>query len=314
MPPRLRQLTGLLAVGVALCVLASAATAQNAKRDPRRVPVKAETPEGVRMHNDMIYANYPDRGEMLLDLFEPWRKHGDGPFPTLLVVHGGGWMKGNKEKFRPLAEELCSRGYVTAAISYKLADPDPAFPESIQDLKAAVRYLRANAERFRIDPKRIGVIGGSAGGHLAALLGVSEGVKDFEGKGGNPNESSAVQAVVVLAGPTDLTTEDVISRSRKGTANSNIYLGKKYDEDPKLYELASPLYHVDAGDPPILFMDGSNDNPGNRYLTIRPKLQAAGVPEQLIIVPDGPHGMWNMTGWFDTCVDHMDEFFKAKLK
>ncbi len=141
-------------------------------------------------------------GRQLLDIARP--KTGDGPFPAVVCIHGGGFRAGSRERYRSIAYYLAQHGYVAATIDYRLS-PRHQFPAAVEDSKAAVRYLRANAARFNLDPDRIGATGGSAGGHLVLMLGVTGGVAEFEGSGPNQEFSSAVQAVVNQFGPTDLT-------------------------------------------------------------------------------------------------------------
>src|SRR5205814_4600921 len=129
---------------------------------------------------------------------------GDGPFPAVLCVHGGGFRAGTREGYDGLIRKLAERGYVAATVTYRLAPKYP-FPAAVYDVKAAVRWARANAAKYRIDPDRIGVTGGSAGGHLALFLGVTADVKEFEGDGGNPTQPSRVACVVNVYGPSDFT-------------------------------------------------------------------------------------------------------------
>lgn len=178
--------------------------ASAAKGDPRTKRVEAVVPEGVAAHYDLAFARYGDE-QMLLDLFQPKAATAQQRLPAVLVITGGGWKSGDRKRLGHIATWLSGHGFVTAALDYKLAtETTPSFPRNIQDCKAAVRFLRANAERFGIDPERIGVVGGSAGGHLAALLGTSAGIAELEGAGGHADFKSAVQAVAVMAGPVNL--------------------------------------------------------------------------------------------------------------
>ena len=136
-----------------------------------------------------------------LDLYLP--EKADGPLPVIVWVHGGGWLAGSKDGGGP-ALPFVGKGYAVAAINYRLSQ-HAKFPAQIEDCKAAIRWLRANAKTYNLDPDHIGVWGASAGGHLVALLGTSGDVKELEGKEGNTDQSSRVQAVVDWFGPTDLT-------------------------------------------------------------------------------------------------------------
>ena len=132
---------------------------------------------------------------------------GDGPFPAVVFLHGGGWRAGNRQEMNHFIEGIARLGYVGITVEYRLV-PAARFPAQVEDCKAAVRWLRANAGKYRIHPDRIGVVGFSAGGHLASMLGVTASKDGFEGAGGNPASPAGVQAVVSFFGPTDFSTRD----------------------------------------------------------------------------------------------------------
>src|SRR5436309_2755482 len=181
-----------LAVAVAILIGASVSAAQ---------PPKVVVPEGVVFERDIEYAN-PDDQHLKLNIARP--KEGDGPFPAVLCIHGGGFRAGSREGYNGTILKLAQNGYVAITVSYRLA-PKYQFPAAVHDTKAAVRWLRANSKKYHIDPERIGVTGGSAGGHLAQMLGVTTDVKEFEGDGGNAKESIAVRCVVNVYGANDFT-------------------------------------------------------------------------------------------------------------
>ena len=259
---------------------------------------------------DIPYAQYGDR-KVLLDLFA--LRDPSGPQPAIVVVHGGGWKNGDKTKFRALAVALARRGYVTAAIEYRLAD-EAAFPAGIQDCNAAVRYLRANAQKYQIDPQRIGAVGGSAGGHLVGLMASGWQEPQLQGDGGNARQSSRLQAAVVMAGPLQMTTGSVAQRSRESgsDSNANRWLRQTVDEAPELYRLADAHLHISAETPPILFLTGELDNP-ERNQASRQKLQELGIKTGLKTYPDAKHGCWNQLPWFRLFVDDIESFFQQQL-
>ena len=265
---------------------------------------------GMTEKLDVIYAQYGER-KMHLDLFAP--KATGKARPAIVVVHGGGWLKGDKSKFRALAIALAAKGYVTAAIEYRLGG-EAKFPAAIYDCNAAVRFLRAHADEYGLNPKQIGVVGGSAGGHLAGLMATASAVDEFQGLGGNAGVSSVVQSCVVMAGPLDLASGSVVERSRKepDKSNANKWFGKTFDQAQDLYRQASPYHHLSKETPPILFMCGDKDNPQRNQPT-REKLDALGVKSSLIVVKDGKHGCWNRLPWFDEFVTAIDQWFKETL-
>ena len=277
----------------------------------KTTPLKDELPTNVELHADVVYAEYGER-KMKLDLFVP--KGLKSAVPGLLIVHGGGWLKGDKSKFRVLAQTLASRGYVTAAVGYRLGG-EAKFPAAIHDCNAATRWLRANAGKYNVDPVRIGAVGGSAGGHLVGLMATAPHVEQFQGEGGNPAVSSELQAAIVMAGPMELATGPVAEKSRKNpeASNSNKWLGKTIDEAPELYKLASPFTHASAKTPPMLFQVGQFDLP-QRNVATRNKLREHGVRADIKTYFYGKHGCWNRRPWFDMMIDDMDVFFGTELK
>jgi acetyl esterase/lipase len=219
-------------------------------------------PPEVVVERDVVYGKGGDE-DMKLDLAAP--KDGNGPYPAIVCLHGGGWRAGKRQDLttpvaqfdkRSIIEEFATRGYVAATVSYRLS-PKTQFPGQIEDCKAAVRFLRANAKKYRIDPDRIGAVGFSAGGHLVALLGTTDKNDGLEGKGGNEDQSSRVQAVVNFFGPGDLTTKDWT----KEVEDSMLvpFLGATITDKPEAYKRASPITYVTKDDPPFLFVHGTND-------------------------------------------------------
>ncbi len=268
-------------------------------------------PDEVTAQLDVVYAEYGHR-KLLMDIFSP--SNLKGPKPAIVVVHGGGWLNGDKTKFRALAIELAKRGYVTAAIEYRLGG-EALFPAGIHDCNAAVRYLRANAETLEIAPQRIGAVGGSAGGHLVGLMATGWENQQLQGDGGHADHSSRLQAAIVMAGPMQMTTGSVAERSLKNPkqSNSNKWLGKTIQEAPELYALADAHLQISKNSSPILFMVGEHDNP-QRNQPSRDKLKENGVWTELNTYSEGKHGCWNQLPWFIAMSDDMDYFFREHLK
>lgn len=210
------------------------------------------------MENDIPYGTGGGR-LLLLDILRP----GGDPSvvrPLVIWIHGGGWQAGSREA--PPGRELLDRGFATASISYRFSD-EAVFPAQIHDVKTAIRFLRANAGRFAINPDRIGLWGHSAGGHLASLAGMTGDVPELEGEGGSPGVSSAVQAVVPLAGPADFSdtrTDDPAFFGNDLPAQR--MLDKPATADDAFLRraaLASPVRHAHADAPPYLVVHGSAD-------------------------------------------------------
>jgi gluconolactonase len=270
-----------------------------------------ELPEAVTAHLDVVYAQDGDR-KLLTDIFVP---AGKGPHPAIVVVHGGGWLNGDKTKFRALAQQLAARGYVTSAIQYRLGY-EAKFPKGAQDCFASVRFLRDHASKYSVDPNRIGVVGGSAGGHLAGLMATAWNEPKLKGAFDHSSQSARVSAVIVMAGPMAMVSGSVAENSRKPGkkgSNSNVWLDGTVDEAPELYRLADAFEQISADDAPILFMVGEHDNPA-RNEESRNKLKSVGVWSGLKVYPDGKHGCWNQLPWFNDMVADMDQFFGERLR
>ena len=243
------------------------------------------TPPGVEVTRDVEYGNPGGKRPLLLDLYRP--KGNSEPAPALIFIHGGGWKGGKKEDYRVYAHAFAKLGYVVASISYRFSQ-ESVFPAAVQDAKCAVRWVRANASKHGVDPERLAVVGGSAGGHLAMMIGYSPDVAELEGNGGHAGVSSRVAAVVDLYGPTDLTT----TRGRESSLVRR-FIGKSFDAAPRSYRLASPVTHVDRGDPPTLILHGTIDDvvPVRQADLLAARLKAAGVPYLYDRLAGWPHTM-----------------------
>jgi acetyl esterase/lipase len=264
-------------------------------------------PESVSVTPDVEYGK--GGGESLkLDLYQPKRL--EGKAPGLILIHGGAWKGGRRTDYRYYCVRLAERGYVVATISYRLVKT-ATFPAAVQDAKCAVRWLRANAEKYHVDPNRIGVMGGSAGGHLAMMVGYSPDVPELEGDGGNQGVSSRVQAVVNFYGPTDLTTP--FARNNGVVSD---FIGKPYAEAADQYRLASPLTHLTAGDPPTLILHGTIDNvvPIDQADALDKRLAELKVPHEYVRLEGWPHAMDLSEEVNRYCLWHIERFLDKYLK
>ncbi len=209
-------------------------------------------PAGVREIADVTYGiggGLP----LMLDLYLPPDKN-KRPVPGLIFIHGGAWAGGTRDVYKFYTVDYAAKGYVAATVTYRLSGQAP-FPAAVEDVKCAVRWMRANADQYGIDPHRIAVIGGSAGGHLAMMIGYSSGEISLEGDGGHEGVSSAVQAVVNFYGVYDMATEE----GKQSSAVQRFLDGKSFDEAPNLYRKSSPRTYLDSSDPPTLIIHGVLD-------------------------------------------------------
>ena len=220
-------------------------------------------------------------------------KNPTGLLPAIIYIHGGGWIRGSYDGFG--CARAATHGYFVASVEYRLSTV-AKWPAQIQDCKLAVRWLRTNAAQYHVDPNRIGVWGSSAGGHLALCVGTMTGVKEYEGDGGYPDVSSAVQAVVDFYGPTDFTRPDHYSEN--ALMLSALLMGVPYAQNPGLWKSASPISYVKAGDPPVLIAQGLSDTtvPPAQSTDLDAALTKAGVEHRLILVKNAEHSFKPLPG------------------
>lgn len=239
------------------------------------------------LQQNVVYGNGGSE-DLLLDLATPVR--GSGPFPAIVCIHGGAWRSGDKSWYKDKIIAFAEHGYVAVSVNYRLA-PKHKFPAQVEDVKCAVRYLRAHAAELDIDPAKIAAIGDSAGGHLALLLGFMDSADGLEGDGGNSGPSSKVQAVVNYYGPADLTVTEKWAQGQKVQAN---YFLDTNDPAAPVVSRASPVTYIDSADPPVLTFHGTADPivPVEQARRLHEVLKKSKVPERLELIEGAGHG-WN---------------------
>jgi acetyl esterase/lipase len=246
---------------------------------------KVKVPDSVVFEPNIEYSN-PDGQHLQLDMARP--KAGEGPFPAVVCIHGGGFRAGSRQGYDGLCIRLAEQGYVAVTVSYRLA-PKYQYPAAIHDVKTAVRWLRANAKKYQVDPDQIGVTGGSAGGHLAQFLGVTADVKQFE-VGGNLDQSSRVSCVVNYYGPSDFTKS--YGKSVDAAQVLPLWLGGDLEQARQKHIQASPLYWVTPNAAPTLCIHGTEDKyvAHEQAVWIIDRLKGAGVEAALVTLEGAGHG------------------------
>ena len=289
---RLSSLRGLPLVLISFALAASplCADVPPASSTTNSAPVYPPAPEGVTLLHDVVTGKGGDH-DLHAEIAYPTST--SGLLPAVIYIHGGGWIAGSY-RHAPIAQ-LAQAGYFAASIEYRL-DNVAKWPAQIEDCKLGVRWLRANAAKYNVDPNRIGVWGESAGGHLVACLGTMADEKEFDGDGGYPGVSSAVQAVVDFYGPTDLTVPG--NHTPKAIKLTEGLFGVPRDQNPALWKSGSPIFYIKAGDPPMLLVHGDSDTlvPIAQSTVFDTALTKAGVPNQLIVVKNAGHGFKAMPG------------------
>jgi acetyl esterase/lipase len=264
-------------------------------------------PEGVKALRDQPYVK-DGHERQKLDLYLPQKAA--APLPVVVWIHGGAWRGGNKDRCPALY--LCGKGYAVASINYRLSQ-HAVYPAQIEDCKAAIRWLRANAKKYNLDPEHVGVWGASAGGHLVALLGTTASKKELEGKGGNLDQSSKVQCVVDWFGPTDLRDmpKKIANDSKSVIA---ALLGGPPSKEKEKAALASPLAHVHKDCPPFLLMHGDKDRlvPLSHSEKLAAALEKLKVPVTLVKIEGAGHGGKEFVS--EDSLKRIEEFFNRHLK
>lgn len=267
-----------------------------ATRYPHITIASAEARAPIREQKNLVFS---DAGTGLaLDLYLPAtdKRHG----PLVILVHGGGWRSGDRSNLAPLAVRLAERGYAAATVSYRLSG-QALYPAAIVDVKEAVGWLQARSGVFGFDPARMAIAGGSAGGQIAALVGMTD---------------SRIRAVVNIDGLSDFTSEEALRHEDDPTKNpsaAGAWFGGRYAEKPLIWRDASPINHVGKGSPPVLFIGSGEPRFSVGRAEMSAKLGAHGVKAETVILPDTPHSFWLFDPWLGPTVDAMVDFLNRAL-
>jgi acetyl esterase/lipase len=261
----------------------------------------------VEFSTDILFGRVDGR-DLLLDIARP-APAPDGLIPAIIHIHGGGWEAGVRDASREII--LAENGFFYASVDYRLSWEAP-FPAQIQDVKAAVRWLRAHAEDYQVDPNRIGVWGHSAGGHLASLLGTSGSDPELEGGSGAPDHSSEVQAVFAVSTPTDFFAEDFGGRDDPHADTAAHRLLRPIEGLEERARRASPIYGVVTGLPPFFLVHGAVDEtvPVTQSRRFYAALVAAGVDATYVEFARAAH---DLGPYWDETRHMMLQFFRRHL-
>lgn len=268
-------------------------------------PVRAEDAAPQVDVDYRANVEYGTGGDKKLRLHLALPKTGE-KLPGLLFIHGGGWAAGSRDDLSKQIQFAARQGYVAVSVGYRFAPQDP-FPAQVEDVKCAVRWLRAHAAELKLDGDKLGAIGFSAGAHLAMMLGVMDKGDGLEGNGGWADQSSKVQAVVAYFGPTNFSAE--LPPVSKGIVKH--FIGYEQSEKPELYKQASPLTYVNQGDAPMLLYQGTEDVlvPYDQAWFMAQALTKAKVPGRIEFMLGVNHG-WNGSEMERTNRESLDFFAK----
>jgi acetyl esterase/lipase len=267
-----------------------------APRYPHITIASAEAGAPIRERKNLVFSEAG--AGLALDLYLP--ATGKRKWSLVILVHGGGWRSGDRSNLAPLAVRLAERGYAAATVSYRLSG-QALYPAAIVDVKEAVGWLQARAGVFGFDPVRIAIAGGSAGGQIAALAGMTD---------------RRVRAVVNIDGLSDFTSEEALRHEDDPTKNPSAavaWFGGRYAEKPLLWREASPINHVGTESPPVLFIGSGEPRFSVGRAEMSRKLTAHGVRAETVILPDTPHSFWLFDPWLGPTVDAMVDFLGRAL-
>jgi acetyl esterase/lipase len=254
-----------------------------AEKPPRSTKSSAEAIPGEQIsgQRDVSYGSADGR-PLLLDIYLP-EDNSSAVSPAVILIHGGGWTSFDKSTMRTMGTFLARSGFVAFSVDYRLMQgTENRWPAQLDDVQRSVRWIRANATKYHVDPDHIGAFGHSAGAQLAALLGMEE-TRD-NSDAALAKYSSKVQAVVDVSGPSDFTT----NRDADGDAFLTSFLGGDYSGHSKVWQDASPVFHVSKTDSPFLVIHGTQDVevPIAQAQELVDKLKQAGVPVKLVTMED----------------------------
>lgn len=277
---------------------------------------RREVPISVTEIKNLTYVRYGNRA-LQLDLYLPKNKI-QQKVPAIIFIHGGGWRSGYRTNFTPFAIAMAERGYAAATISYRLS-PEAQYPAAIQDAKAAIYWLRQHAKKYHINPNKIAIAGGSAGGQIASLTGVTDGVKKFD-PAFKPfvlkKSSSRVQAIINIDGLSDFTSEDALfyeDDPKKNPSAAGAWFGGRYHEKTDLWTEASPIVYVNHNTPPILFLISNQERFSLGHKDMIEKMKPFNIPYQVTKIPGTPHSFWLFDPWLKPSADAVEKFLNEQF-
>jgi acetyl esterase/lipase len=285
------------------------------KQYPEATIAKPEKSRFIKEYKDVVYhtVHYIHHTPRPLDM-DVYVPDAPGKFPSIIFIHGGGWKSGEKEMQAPLATRMATRGFVTACINYRLS-PEAQYPAAVLDIKAAVQFMRANADKYQIDPDMIILAGASAGGHLASLAGMTFGIEKWDNHPQYYSANARLAAIINIDGVLDFTDP---AESGKDTDPNKPsvgaqWLGATYAQKPELWQEASPLSYAGAHCPPMLFINSSVPRFHAGRDEVIKILNNHSVPTRAFTFEDAPHTFWLFDPWIDPTIDVMVDFLRTIL-
>jgi acetyl esterase/lipase len=260
--------------------------------------------DNVIEKKDIVYKKIEDRKLHLDAYFIKEKKQN----PAIVILHGGGWRSGNKSQMETFAVEMASKGYSCFNIEFRLS-PETPYPAAIFDVKKAIQFIKKEALKFNVDTTKIAILGCSSGGQMAALIGTTNGKKEFEETEKNNDISSNVNAIIDIDG----TLAFKHPESKEGTV-AGLWLGGSYDKIPAIWEQAAPLNNTDKNTPPILFINSSIPRFHAGRDDMIAILNQYGIYNEVQTIPNSPHSFWFFNPWFDETIRYTSRFLETVFK
>lgn len=273
------------------------------KEYPNVSIVQTRKYENVKEKKEVVYKKIDSRKLHLDAYYNKTKKQN----PAIVIIHGGGWKSGNKSQMENFAIEMASKGYSCFNIEFRLS-PEAIYPAAIFDVKKAIQYIKKNATKFNVNPNKIAVLGCSSGGQMAALIGTTNGNRNFEDDPILKN-SSNVQAIVNIDG----TLAFKHPESAEGKV-AGLWLGGSYEEVPTVWQQASPLNHTDKNTPPILFINSSIPRFHAGRDDMIAILNKNGIYNEVQTIQNSPHSFWFLNPWFDETIVFTTQFLDKVFK
>lgn len=281
---------------------------------PMAVPAKDSLPANVKATRNLVYntlAHTPfGKRELHLDVFQP---KSEGLHPAIIMIHGGGWRSGTRSMQVPLAQQLAAKGFVTVPVEYQLS-MEAKYPAAVHNIKAAIRWIKANAATYQIDTNRIAISGCSAGGHLAALTGLTNGLPHFEGKQGLFTTSSKVHAIVDIDGVVDFLAPTSLNLVRKPDSPDIEWLGGSYSQKPDTWKEASPIFWATKETVvPMLFLNSGYSRFHSGQDELIGMMKEWGKYSEVYKFDVMVHPFWLFHPWIDTTAEVVAKFLHTQL-
>lgn len=279
------------------------------KKYPKIKIAKAIASPDLKMEKNIIYKSISSENgsrALHLDIYRPAKQ---GVYPALVMIHGGGWLSGDKSMEGPMAQQIALNGYVSVAVEYRLSN-EAKYPAAVFDIKSAIRWLKVHAKKYGIDTSKVAIEGESAGGQLAALVGMSNSNQIFENLSDRPTCTSTVQAVIDIDGVVDFLAPNSLNNPRKPNSADVLWLGGTFDHIPLIWKQASAAFYVDKHSIPIIFITSSIPRFHAGKDEMMDILHQNGIYTKSYTIPDTPHSFWFFHPWYDLTYKYMLQFLR----